>query len=945
MENGKHKSSKKRSKPLEQLKDYFDSTEFLNDSDSSEIPEPAEEKTREGLISAGPIPTQDIIFKPFRAIGLVCDSLGFVYHRNIPEKQFTVTVGHGFQTYSVDGLRLVYVSPHIARRIASVAVYKDFVLTASRNEVEVWLKTHSRKKLTEHKAEVVSLLVAGDTLISLDTKGKAITWELPSCAKLGEIQVQGKSMMLHPPTYLFKVLFAGGRELELWNVNSLKRIYDFPAIRALFDSGVTALEESVVLDVVGIGLASGRILVANIRTDKVLLQFNSCSRVNSLSFSHPESALEYSLLAAGTSAGDVVFFDLNTRRVHTSVKAHNGKGVDKVSFVPGEPLLISSSGDDNSLKVWIFDKGQIKPRVLRSREGADGAARCIRFYGDEGKDLLAACGENALLQRVSLTGDHQNVIFATGGRVKEATRALSFSKYRELDWSNVVTCHYDSPECHLWSYERKALQPKVKLETHNKTNATMVQVTNCGNFCIIGYSDGELCKLNMQSGLHRGCFKNSHTAPITGIGIDQVNKFMVSAGLDGKISFWDFYSRGLVSVVDVETPVEAFVYEARGGLAGLVGANGQLQVLDAKTRKIVRNFGVVHDSKVTGICFSSDGKWLVSAAGDNSLKVWDIMLGILINWLVLPKAITCLDFSPTGDYLATGLVGEKGIFLWSNAALYSHLTLNKSPTQPAQLDLPRFEEVVQGKSRKEFYHSKEEATEAMTDDEEWKTLLKGAEETKESTINFSSEPFTKWQTIYNLESIKEKNKPIEPPKDPPPVPFFLYDIDKESENVLEYKNLLIDQEENEDARRRILKKEATPEIENELIKLLRELKEEKSTREEVYAGITLHLKGISGSRSEVEFGQLNSLTGEYKEEAAMCLDYFAHAISQKQDYELLQAHLHVFLKNCADILQQAENEEKVKEVFKAQKRTWESMQRDLTNSMFLVDFFSGIQLV
>lgn len=944
MENGKHKSSKKRSKRIEQLKDYFESTEFLNDSDSSEKPEPAEEEIKEKSASAGTLPTQDTIFRPFRAVGLVCGSLGFVYHRNVPEKQFTVAVGHGFQTYSVDGLRLVYVGVHTARKIASVAVYKDFVITASRNEVEVWLKTHSRKKLTEHKADVVSLLVAGDTLISLDTSGKAITWELPSCAKLSEIQVRGKSTMLHPPTYLFKVLFAGGRELELWNVNSLKRIYDFPVIRSSFDSEITALEESVVLDVVGIGLASGRVLVANVRTDKVLLQFNSGSRVSSLSFSHPDSTLDYSLLAAGTSAGDAVFFDLNAGRVHTSVKAHNGKGVDKVFFVPGEPLLISSSGDDNSLKVWVFDKGQIKPRVLRSREGADGAARCIRFYGDEGKDLLAACGEKAVLQRVSLVGDHQNVIFAAGGQVKGATRALSFSKYRELDWSNVVTCHYGASECHLWSYERKALQAKVKLETHNKSNATIVQVTNCGNFCIIGYSNGELCKLNMQSGLHRGCFKNSHTASITGIGIDQVNKFMVSAGLDGRISFWDFYSCGLASVVDVGAPVEVFVYEAKGGLAGLVDANGQLQVLDAKTRKIVRNFGVAHDSKVTGICFSSDGKWLVSAAGDTSLKVWDIMLGILINWLVLPKAVTCLDFSPTGDYLATGLAGEKGIFLWSNAALYSHLTLNKSPTQPTQLDLPRFEEVVQGKSRREFYHRREEATEAMTDEEEWKTLLKGPETAGEDTIKFSSEPFTKWQTIYNLESIKEKNKPIEPPKDPPPVPFFLYNIEKENENVLEYKNLLIDQEENEDARRRILNKETIPETENELIRLLRELKEEKGTREEVYAGITLHLKGISGSRSELEFGQLNSLTGEYKEEAAKCLDYFVHAISQKQDYELIQAHLHVFLKNCADVLQHADNEEKVKEVLKVQKRTWESMQRDLTNSMFLVDFFSGVQL-
>ena len=938
MENGKNRSSRKRSRALEELKEYFESGEYSNDSDSEIEEKPIEESMKEVKI-----PTQDIIFKPFRAIGLVCDNLGFIYHRNIPEKQFTVSVEHGFQTYGVDGLRLIYVSPHVSRRITSMAVYKDLILTASKNEIEVWLKTHSREKLTEHKAEVISLLVAGDMLISLDTKGKVIIWELPTCKKLNEIQVTSKTLIMHPPTYLFKVLFAGNKELELWNINSLKQIYNFPTICASFDSSITAIEESVVVDVVAIGLQSGKVLVVNIRTDKVLLQFNACSKVNCLSFSHLESGLNYSLLAVSTSAGDIVIFDLNSKRVHTSVKGHNGKNVDKVFFIPGEPLLMSSSGDDNSLKVWIFERGQVKPRLLRSREGANGPARYLKFYGDEGKDILVSCGDNALLQRISLISDHQNIIFSTSGQsVTNSTRAFGFSKYREFDWSNIVTCHFDSSECYLWSYERKALQAKSQLELHNKTNATMVQVTNCGNFCVIGYVNGELCKLNMQSGLHRGCFKSCHTASITGIGIDQVNKFMVVAGLDGKISFWDFYSCGLITSFDTEFPIEIFVYEARGGLAGFVNSNCQLQVLDAKTRKIVRNFGMAHDSKVTSLCFSSHGKWLVSAGADKSLKVWDIMLGILINWLVLPRAITCMDFSPTGDYLATGLVDEKGIFLWSNTSMYTHLTLNKSPTQAAKLELPRFEEMVQAKTRKEFYKDKEETAEAMLDDEDWKELLKTSEEPKVNTINFSSEPFTKWQTIYNLESIKEKNKPIEPPKDPPPVPFFLYDIDKEGDNVLEHKNLLIDQE--EDNRPRILNKETIPGEDNELIRLLRLLKDDNNNKEDIYNNITLHLKGISGSRSELEFGELNSLTGEYKEEVSLCIDYFIYAISQKQDYELIQAHLHVFLKNCGDILQQAENEEKMKEILRIQKQAWENMQRDLTSSMFLVDFFSGVQL-
>ena len=303
-----------------------------------------------------------------------------------------------------------------------------------------------------------------------------------------------------------------------------------------------------------------------------------------------------------------------------------------------------------------------------------------------------------------------------------------------------------------------------------------------------------------------------------------------------------------------------------------------------------------------------------------------------------------MDFSPSGDCLATGLVDEKGIFLWSNTSMYNHLTLNKSPDKPTHLTLPCFEEVIQVKTRKAFYQQKSNLSEPMTDQEDGlqlKNLLNIADKCENNSINFSSEPFTKWQTIYNLESIKEKNKPLEPPKDPPPAPFFLYDIDKATDD-LALKNLLIDQPENNT--KRILKKNEQIEADNEILKLLKLVKEQHENKKEIYEKITSHLKNISGSRSELEFGELNSLTGEYKEEVSMCIDYFIYAIEQKQDYELVQAHLHVFLKNCADMLQSPENEGKMKLILNIQKKTWEGMQRDLTSSMFLVDFFSGIQL-
>lgn len=45
-------------------------------------------------------------------------------------------------------------------------------------------------------------------------------------------------------------------------------------------------------------------------------------------------------------------------------------------------------------------------------------------------------------------------------------------------------------------------------------------------------------------------------------------------------------------------------------------------------------------------------------------------------------------------------------------------------------------------------------------------------------MQMSNQPYSKWQAIFNLEQIKERNKPSLAKKDLPKAPFFLFDMDK-----------------------------------------------------------------------------------------------------------------------------------------------------------------------
>ena len=57
-------------------------------------------------------------------------------------------------------------------------------------------------------------------------------------------------------------------------------------------------------------------------------------------------------------------------------------------------------------------------------------------------------------------------------------------------------------------------------------------------------------------------------------------------------------------------------------------------------------------------------------------------------------------------------------------------------------------------------------------------LVKKQEEAKSNYLTLSDQPYSKWQAIFNLEQIKERNKPKLQKESVPKAPFFLFDLEK-----------------------------------------------------------------------------------------------------------------------------------------------------------------------
>lgn len=252
--------------------------------------------------------------------------------------------------------------------------------------------------------------------------------------------------MVHPPTYLNKIILAlKGKKLLLVNVKTQKIIYDFPKISSSLDAEISSIEISPALDVIAIGLENGKIIISNILTDTILFELMQNSAVTSISFC-TEPGKEK--LATGNLLGQVHVWDLPEQRLQATISAHPGFPVNKVLFPPGEPILITSSGQDNSIKQWKFEFTDPEPRLLKHRSGFNSTPHHIRFYNP---GHVLACSNNSL-RDLSILNEHQSTDLSVKNihkALKKAHIQFSIKNYknfefcttRERDWCNILTCH------------------------------------------------------------------------------------------------------------------------------------------------------------------------------------------------------------------------------------------------------------------------------------------------------------------------------------------------------------------------------------------------------------------------------------------------------------------------------------------------------------------------
>ncbi|XP_001513138.1 WD repeat-containing protein 36 isoform X1 [Ornithorhynchus anatinus] len=878
------------------------------------------------------------LFSGFRALGLYCNHLPHVLRYHKRHRQFYVTtcVGKSVHTYKADRLNLVAVSNSLPQDITCLAADRMRIFAAYGN---VFCAFARNKEVTQtfkgHQAEIYLLQPFGEHVISVDVESVVIIWHVHSEEEYLQLNFDKTvfkiSAVMHPSTYLNKVLFGSEQgSLQLWNIKSNQLLYTFPG----WKSGVTTLQQAPALDVIAVGLASGQIIIHNIKFDETVMKFQQdWGPITSIAFrtdGHP-------VMAVGSPIGHIGLWDLEEKKLISQMRNAHSTAIAGLTFITGEPLLITNSAD-NALKMWRFDGPAGEAQLLRIRRGHSAPPCKIRYHGQNGQQILSA-GQDGTLQSFSTVHDKFNKSLGHGVIDKKAAKRKRLEKSeslrlppitafvseeaRESDWDGIIACHQGFSSCTTWNFQRSTmgshkLKPQDEMTKSLTITATAVEITSCGNFALIGLSSGNVNVYNMQSGLHRGQYgqKTAHQGTVRGVAVDGLNQLTITAGSEGLIKFWNFKSKVLIHTSDLSSSPSMMLLHRDSGILGIATDNFIISIMDIETRKTVRIFSG-HQGQITDMAFSPDGRWLISASMDCTVRVWDLPSGCLIDCFLLDSAATSITVSPTGDFLATSHVDDLGIYLWSNVSLYSLVSLRPLPADyvPSVVMLPGTCHVHDAGLPEEIMEPSDEMIEYTSPEQLDEQLV---------TLSLLSE--SRWKNLLNLDVIKKRNKPKEPPKVPKSAPFFIPTVPG-----------LIP---------KYLSSEPSDVQESKIVNLgiLAQksdfyLKLEESLTSTKYEPPLNLLKEMGPSRIETELRSLSPECGGSVEAMQSFLRMIGTVLHSKQNFELAQAYLALFLKLHLKMLpSEPVLLEEVSKLSTQLEETWLHLQRLFNQSLCVLSY-------
>ena len=229
--------------------------------------------------------------------------------------------------------------------------------------------------------------------------------------------------------------------------------------------------------------------------------------------------------------------------------------------------------------------------------------------------------------------------------------------YSPVD-SSIVASGGDSGAVKLWDLRNDTV---TTLEYHSDI-VNAVAFSADGQLLVSG-SDDYTCKLwNVPLKQFISSFEHINDrsrSQIKDVVFSPDNKLLATAGVDVKL--WDVSTLTEIGTLEHGGWVLAIAFSSDGELLATGDENGQVNVWDIQTRKIVAQLQG-DPEYIAAVKFSSDNRILAGAGYERKIKLWEVQNWEHLGTLDNGSTASAISFSPDRNILAS--TGYESVNLW-----------------------------------------------------------------------------------------------------------------------------------------------------------------------------------------------------------------------------------------------------------------------------------------
>lgn len=338
----------------------------------------------------------------------------------------------------------------------------------------------------------------------------------------------------------------------------------------------------------------------------------------------------------------VKIWDIDSNEVHTMLSSHLDH-INYISFSKSGKYLASASSD-NTVKIW-----DVRERIcINTIGGFLREVNSVEFSPDD-QFIVSASADRISLRNfkdsvhcIILKGHTQDIISTSFSR--DENRLVSSSKDNTIRVWNISTGeNIRIIDCFRDKVCDVSFSPDAKL----------IASAHVDNIIRIWDVRGDNSSLELIG----------HTGLIDCVQFTSNGKYIVSASHDNTIRFWDINSGKCTKIIEDQYQFRSSKVTVSADGKYIAYGRGDSGITLFNTCDELSIELYYHHDNVTSVCFSPDGKYLVSGSTDECLCIWNMDSYECIHKIEgHSDQITSISFSLDGDYMLSS--SNNNIYVW-----------------------------------------------------------------------------------------------------------------------------------------------------------------------------------------------------------------------------------------------------------------------------------------